>query len=191
MAFRLFSSGYAEVMYAETQNGNIYVSLDGGFSFDDANGIDPDDRRDWDMQYIISPNPDVLYTGTFRAYRSTAVPSPSGNLSARISDGLVSIPVIITLPLLKKVAGGRRLALRGDRRRQCGAQMMPAVAGGKLKTACRAYVTSVKASPGSPIGYMSPFRVIKTMILFPVCTVPKAGATIGRISPETCRTWYQ
>lgn len=90
-----FRPDLSEVMYAETQNGNIVVSLDGGFSFDDATaGIDPDDRRDWDMQYIISPhNPDVLYTGTFRAYRSTAGAIPFWEpISEDLSDGLVLNP---------------------------------------------------------------------------------------------------
>ncbi|MCO6492334.1 MAG: T9SS type A sorting domain-containing protein [Phaeodactylibacter sp.] len=84
-----------EVMYAETQNGGIVASFDGGFSFNDAtDGIDPGDRRDWDMQYIISPhNPDVLYTGTFRAYRSTSGVFPDwAPISGDLTDGVILHP---------------------------------------------------------------------------------------------------
>lgn len=90
-----FRPDIPEVMYAETQNGNIYVSLDGGFGFNDAtDGIDSDDRRDWDMQYIISPhNPDVMYTGTFRVYRSNAGAIPYWEpISEDLSDGLILNP---------------------------------------------------------------------------------------------------
>lgn len=58
-----------EVTYFETQNGRIrytdyYTSTT--LDFGPMSG----DRRNWDMQYILSPhNPDILYTGTFRAAR--------------------------------------------------------------------------------------------------------------------------
>lgn len=64
-----------DIVYAEVQNGNLFVSTGG--SFQDFNfGIDDNDRRNWDMQYIISPhNPDVLYTGTYRMYKTQDGPS--------------------------------------------------------------------------------------------------------------------
>jgi len=80
------------VMYAETQNGNIVVSDNGGLDFFGASdGLDFDDRRNWDMPYFISPhNPDVIYTGTYRVYRSTSGVFPFFDpISEDLSDGLI------------------------------------------------------------------------------------------------------
>ncbi len=90
-----FRPDMPEVMYAETQRGNIVVSNDNGQTwFSATEGIDPDDRRDWDMPYIISPHdPDVMYTGTFRVYQSTAGVLPQWNpISEDLTDGLVLNP---------------------------------------------------------------------------------------------------
>ena len=59
-----------DVMFAETQRGGIVVSTDGGDFFVGAtSGIDDDDRKNWDMPYMISHhNPNTLYTGTEKAY---------------------------------------------------------------------------------------------------------------------------
>ncbi len=61
-----------DIIYAETQNGNIVVSNNGGEWFNDFTlGINPEDRRYWDMPYIMSPhNSDVLYTGTEKMYKT-------------------------------------------------------------------------------------------------------------------------
>ncbi len=58
------------ILYFETQNGNIYGTTDGG-SFDDTTmGIETDDRRHWDMQYLLSRHDlDIMYTGTQRVYQ--------------------------------------------------------------------------------------------------------------------------
>lgn len=90
-----FRPDMPEIMYAETQRGNIVVSNDNGQTwFSATEGIDPDDRRDWDMPYIISPHdPDVMYTGTFRVYQSTAGVVPQWNpVSEDLTDGLVLHP---------------------------------------------------------------------------------------------------
>lgn len=87
MAFR---PDNPDVVYAETQNGGLVVSQNGGASFSGAtSGIPTSDRRHWDMQYIISEhNPDVLYTGTFRVYKSTAGAVPSWSaISPDLTDG--------------------------------------------------------------------------------------------------------
>ncbi|MEO8148918.1 MAG: T9SS type A sorting domain-containing protein [Bacteroidia bacterium] len=78
------------IMYAEYQNGEINVSTDGGFSFFDAtNGIDATDRRNWDMQYIMSSgSSDVLYTGTYRVYINTNGPFANWTaISNDLTDG--------------------------------------------------------------------------------------------------------
>lgn len=61
-----------DIFYCETQNGNIVVTNDGGYDFNSGDdGIDQADRRNWDMPYLLSThNPDVLYAGTFRVYKS-------------------------------------------------------------------------------------------------------------------------
>ena len=59
-----------DVFFAETQRGNI-VSTDNGGQFfgGETSGIESGERRNWDMQYMMSHHdPDVMYTGTMRAY---------------------------------------------------------------------------------------------------------------------------
>lgn len=78
------------VFYAETQNGNIVYSEDGGQSFFDATlGIDPMDRRNWDMVFIMSPSNSLnLYTGTYRVYESTGSIGPNWiPISPDLTDG--------------------------------------------------------------------------------------------------------
>ena len=67
----LFHPDNPEVFFVETQNGRIRSTDNGGDTFNAQNeGIDNADRRNWDMQYMMSHhNPDVMYTGTFRAYQ--------------------------------------------------------------------------------------------------------------------------
>ena len=62
----------SNISYVETQRGIIWRSDNGGTSYLNAtSGLESADRRGWDMPYIMSPhNPNVLYTGTYRAYRS-------------------------------------------------------------------------------------------------------------------------
>ena len=84
-----------DVFFVETQNGNISVTDDGGNNFYPADdGIDADDRRNWDMPYLISRhNPDVLYAGTFRMYKSTNGVFPLFEpISDDLTDGLVIHP---------------------------------------------------------------------------------------------------
>lgn len=89
----IFHPTNPDVFYAETQNGGINVTQNGGTSFSGAtSGIPGSDRRHWDMQYFISPfDADVLYTGTFRVYKSTAGAAPSWNaISPDLTDGIES-----------------------------------------------------------------------------------------------------
>ncbi|PHI18875.1 hypothetical protein CEQ90_15645 [Lewinellaceae bacterium SD302] len=81
--------------FAETQNGNINVTLDGGFDWFPADdGIEGGDRRNWDMQYFLSPHdPDQLYTGTYRAYRASNSEFPFWQpISDDLTDGLILNP---------------------------------------------------------------------------------------------------
>ncbi|MEM1120333.1 MAG: T9SS type A sorting domain-containing protein [Bacteroidota bacterium] len=80
-----------DIFYAESQRGNIGVTLDKGQTWSSAvDGIESNDRKNWDMQYFLSPhNPDVLYTGTHRVYRSTVGPLPKWEI---ISPDLTNGP---------------------------------------------------------------------------------------------------
>lgn len=58
------------IFYFETQNGNIYGTNDGSSYEDATSGIEDNDRRHWDMQYILSRhNLETMYTGTQRVYQ--------------------------------------------------------------------------------------------------------------------------
>ena len=58
-----------DAFYVETQNGRIAYTQDGGYDYNTVDlGEASSDRKNWDMQYIISPHdPSVVYTGTYRA----------------------------------------------------------------------------------------------------------------------------
>ena len=61
------------VIYAESQNGYLGKSINGGYSFVLAlSGIDQSEPTNWSTPVIMDPNDsDVLYYGTDRVYRST------------------------------------------------------------------------------------------------------------------------
>lgn len=62
-----FDPNNSDISYVETQNGRIYANDGYGYFYLDQFPVDGD-RRNWDMPYLISPhNPEVLYTGTYRA----------------------------------------------------------------------------------------------------------------------------
>ncbi|MEM8906908.1 MAG: T9SS type A sorting domain-containing protein, partial [Bacteroidota bacterium] len=93
------------IVYAETQNGGIVYSEDGGEFFDSGDeGIDSDDRRNWDMQYIISKHlPSILYTGTYRVYRSTNGAMPLWEpISPDLTDGIILHPRFHTITSLSE-----------------------------------------------------------------------------------------
>ena len=75
--------------YVETQNGGIRVTRNGGQSFEfGTQGINSSDSKNWDMPYLMSSHdPDVLYAGTDRVYRSESDGLPSWEaISERMSD---------------------------------------------------------------------------------------------------------
>ncbi len=81
-----------DIMYAETQNGNIFMKPDANSGLINAtNGIIPADRRNWDMQYIISSHdPNVLYTGTYRVYKSEEDGLPIWSpISGDLTDSII------------------------------------------------------------------------------------------------------
>lgn len=76
--------------YAESQFGNLARSTDGGFSFSSAlNGINQSDRNNWNTPVILSPfNPEIVYYGSNRLYRSTNRAVNWTAISDDLTDGL-------------------------------------------------------------------------------------------------------
>lgn len=86
-----FNPDNPEVQYFETQNGNItYTDEFGSASLDF--GPMAGDRKNWDMQYILSPhNPSVVYTGTYRPVRFDILDSYNmsvDSIGPRLTDEL-------------------------------------------------------------------------------------------------------
>lgn len=75
----LFHPTDSAIYYVETQLGGLDVTTDGGKSYSSVqNGIDWSQNVNWDAPVIMSRfNPDVLYFGTDRVYRSTSGPDES------------------------------------------------------------------------------------------------------------------
>lgn len=79
-----------QIVWAQTQNGTLRVSTNGGTFFQLALiGINRNDRVNWDAPLIMSShNPDVLYTGTHRVYQnSTGVAVQWQAISPDLTDG--------------------------------------------------------------------------------------------------------
>lgn len=88
------------IYYVETQNGDIWATSDGGVFIDYISGtIDGNDRRNWDMHYILSAHdPDVLYTGTYRIYKNSSGPVDNWiPISPDLTDGIVFAPRFHTI----------------------------------------------------------------------------------------------
>ncbi len=78
------------IIYAESQNGYLQKSTNGGNDFSYArNGINPDEPTNWSTPVVMDPNDhNVLYYGTDRVYRTT---NGAGNwtvISPDLSDGI-------------------------------------------------------------------------------------------------------
>ena len=74
-----------DIIYAESQNGGLEKSTDGGFNFDYArNGINQNEPTNWSTPVVMDPsNHNVLYYGTNRVYRTT---NGAGNWTAISPD---------------------------------------------------------------------------------------------------------
>jgi photosystem II stability/assembly factor-like uncharacterized protein len=85
----------AQTYYVEVQNGALYATTDGGASWNsNDNNIDPNDRRNWDMPYVLSNvNPNTQYTGTYRVYKNTGGPVDNWTaISPDLTDGIILDP---------------------------------------------------------------------------------------------------
>lgn len=86
----VFHPDLPDLWYVETQWGNISYTQDNGNNFDSADdGINPSDRRNWDMPYMMSSHPEhSLLAGTYRMYRSDSNNPPNYTaISDDLTDG--------------------------------------------------------------------------------------------------------
>ncbi len=84
-----------QTYYVETQNGGLWATSDGGANWNsNDNNLDPNDRRNWDMPYVLnSLNPNTQYTGTYRIYKNTGGPVDNWTpISNDLTDGLILDP---------------------------------------------------------------------------------------------------
>jgi photosystem II stability/assembly factor-like uncharacterized protein len=87
-----FNPSNPNVIWALMQNGYIGVSTNGGSGFRGATqGIDREDRVNWDAPLIISQhNPSTLYTGTQRVYQNTTGEQVNWKpISPDLTDGVI------------------------------------------------------------------------------------------------------
>ena len=78
------------IIFAESQNGNLGKSTNGGNSFDWAlNGIDFDEPRNWSTPVAMDPkDPNTLYYGTNHVYRTTNGANFWSSISPDLTEGL-------------------------------------------------------------------------------------------------------
>jgi photosystem II stability/assembly factor-like uncharacterized protein len=76
-------------VYAEYQYGNFAKSTNGGNSFNTAmNGISSSDRMNWNTPVVLDPtNPEILYYGANRLYKSTNRASSWTAISTDLTNG--------------------------------------------------------------------------------------------------------
>lgn len=84
----IFDPNNINLEYYEWQNGGL-VYNDNGYVNDFTNGIDGNDRRSWDMPFIMSSHVSTtLYTGTYRVYKHTNAPNGTWTaISNDLTDG--------------------------------------------------------------------------------------------------------
>jgi photosystem II stability/assembly factor-like uncharacterized protein len=76
-------------LVASAQYGTIYRSTNGGAGMNVGyDGIDPNDRTNWNAPVVLDPqNSSVMYTATYRVYRSTDFADNWTAISADLSNG--------------------------------------------------------------------------------------------------------
>ncbi len=77
------------VIYAESQNGYLGKSTDGGLSFSDAtSGINSSEKTNWSTPVIMDPNNNnILYYGTNKVYRTTNAAASWTAVSPDLTNG--------------------------------------------------------------------------------------------------------
>ncbi|MFN0275571.1 MAG: T9SS type A sorting domain-containing protein [Chitinophagales bacterium] len=98
-----FRTDDPDVFYVEYQNGGLIV-FDGFDYYWAGDGIDDDDRTNWNTPYILSKHDDdVLYAGTYRVYRSDAGVYPLYDpISDDLTDGVIYEPRFHTVTVIEE-----------------------------------------------------------------------------------------
>ncbi len=80
------------IIYAESQWGNLAKSTDGGYTFMSAlSGINSSEPKNWSTPVVIDPvNPNILYYGTDRVYRTTNRAASWTAISPKLTSGFYS-----------------------------------------------------------------------------------------------------
>jgi photosystem II stability/assembly factor-like uncharacterized protein len=79
----------SNIIYAEYQYGGFAKSTNGGLSFSGAlNGVNSSDRRNWSTPVAMDPSdPNTLYYGTYRLYKTTNGAQNWSAISGDLTDG--------------------------------------------------------------------------------------------------------
>ncbi|MFH1679008.1 MAG: T9SS type A sorting domain-containing protein, partial [Candidatus Eisenbacteria bacterium] len=79
----------SNTIFAEYQYGNLYKSTDFGYSWDWAlDGVNSNDRRNWSTPVVLDPsNPERMFYGTYRLWRSTNGASSWSSISTDLTNG--------------------------------------------------------------------------------------------------------
>ena len=79
-----------DIIYAESQNGNLGKSTNGGSSFNWAlTGISEGEPKNWSTPVIMDPvNPNILYYGTNHVYRTTNGANSWTSISPDLTEGM-------------------------------------------------------------------------------------------------------
>lgn len=140
-----------DIHYAEYQWGGIvYTDTDGAWYDYCDNGIDPSDRRCWDMPYIMSKaNPSTLYCGTYRVYRMTGAPYGTWvPISSDLTDGIIHLTSLHTITSVAESPVNATYLYAGTGDGNVWRSMNTGGSWQKINgTLPKRYVTCVKASP--------------------------------------------
>ncbi len=103
------------IVYAEYQWGNLFKSTDGGNNMDYIAGTWGDDRVNWSAPLAMDPiNPNVLYFGTYRVYKSLNGGSSWFDVSGDITKGIDQYFHTITTIAVSPVNNNIVIAGTGD-----------------------------------------------------------------------------
>lgn len=104
------------IYYVETQLGGLYVTKNGGQSYEPVSkGINSNENVNWDAPVIMSQhNPDVLYYGTDRVYRNLTGPDENFEvISTPLIDEVVLLDATSNLSVLAESPFDRDLLFAG------------------------------------------------------------------------------
>lgn len=105
----------SDIFYAEYQWGNLYRTLDGGFSMEYIAGPMSGDRVNWSAPLAMHPeDPSILYFGTYRMWKSTDYGSSWQAISGDLTHGYNDYFYTLTTIAISKLNPSIILAGSGD-----------------------------------------------------------------------------